>query len=215
MANRSLQSYNSRVKNSLRLFLQPGGADIALYLFLAMMLLLGLNAKNIWDYFSSQNLVSQNLGQLISQNEPWIPTFLKKLSEGRLLQGVFWAVLGTFIYILVWSLRNLTVNIRNDIVADEYIHPAEYKRFLYWRSIIARKVTFVVATVVWVAFIISSVQLISSLANLCRQAVSNSNWMSSVMQLLGCWIVVSILIYLFMLLSRIVMIGWRLIYTDL
>jgi|SRR5581483_11328469 len=215
MANRTLQSYNSRVKNSLRLFLMPGPADIALYLFLALMLLLGLNAINIWDYFSSHNLVSQNLGQLISQNEPWIPNFLKRLSEGRLLQGVFWAVLGIFIYILVWSLRNLTVNIRNDIVADEYIHPAEYKRFIYWRSIIGRKVMFVVAVVVWVAYIISGVQLVSSLATTCRQAVASSDWLSILTQLLGCWIVVSVLIYLLILLGRVVMIGWRLIYTDL
>ena len=139
MENQQL-SYNSRVKPSLRRFLVPGAADIALYLFMSLVVLLLVNARAIFNYFSSNNLTGQSIGDIIDRKAKNFQSIWAQISQGRILQIIFWALVGIFIYITVWFIRNILLNIRNDIVADEYVHPLSYKRSKYWHTVIGRKI---------------------------------------------------------------------------
>lgn len=208
-------SYNSRVKPSLRRFVLPGPADIALYLFMSLVALLLLNANPIWHYFSSHNLAGQSLGQVIGQNAHGVQSFLAHVSQGRVLQVIFWALVGIFIYILVWFVRNILLNVRNDIVADEYIHPKGYSRSSYWHSVIGRKVFFGISLIVLIGYLYSLARLLPLLAKVCQDAVNNFSWSPSLVKLFGSWLAVAFLLYLLILLGRVSAIVWRLIYQDL
>src|SRR5476651_180307 len=111
MENQQPQSYNSKIKPSLRRFLIPGPADIAIYLFMSLLTLLLLNAGAIWRYFSSNELAGQSFANILGENTKGFQDFLSQISQGRILQILFWALIGIFIYIIVWFIRNILLNI--------------------------------------------------------------------------------------------------------
>jgi len=215
MDNKQNLSYNSRIKPSLRRFLLPSLAYSAFYLFVSLLTLLMLNSQHIWRYFSSHDLAGQSLGQAIGQNAKGVQSFFSRISEGRILQILFWALIGIFIYILVWFIRNILLSVRNDIVADEYIHPHAYNRANYWHSVIGRKVFFTFSALVLVGYVYSCVKLLPLLASVCRNAISDFSWSPSIVELIGSWLAVAFLLYLLLLLGRVTAIIWRLIYQDL
>jgi hypothetical protein len=182
---------------------------------MSLLLLLMLNSQVIWHYFSGQDLAGQSLGEVIGQNVKGLQSLLSRISEGRVLQTLFWALVGIFMYISVWFIRNVVLNVRNDIVVDEYVHPRNYSRTSYWQSVISRKIFLAFSVIVLIGYLYSCIRLLPLLAKLCQSAVESFSWSPSVVELLGSWLVGAFLVYVLLLLGRVTAIFWRLIYLDL
>ncbi len=214
MPNTNTKSYNTVVGVTSRQYLLPGMAQVVLYLILSAMVLLALNAHNIWRYISDQILIPQtDLGP--SSNNDWIGRGWHFLTHGVWLQILFWILVGCLVYIFIWFVGNIVANIRNDIVADDYKHPASYNRFKFWESVLARKTFFGVSALLLIIYFVFFIRLASLLAELCYSAVTNFEWATSSKDLLGALISCAVLIYLLVLLAHITANAWRFTFKDL
>src|SRR4051794_1403261 len=99
-------------------FLTPEVPQLVLYLALTFLFFVGLNVNSIWSFLTTG---SGSLNELVagsSFNRAW-----HIVSTSNLVASLFWALLGSAIYLAVWFFRSIITNIRNDLVVASYIHP--------------------------------------------------------------------------------------------
>lgn len=213
----NIRSYNSRPFAALKQVLVPTGPQLLLDFIIAILILLLLNGRAIWHYFtrgiSDESQVE--LGDLINEKLPALHQFLENLSHGRFVQIVFWLFVGCVVYMLIWLIGNFITNIRNDIVADEYLHPKFYNRAGYWGSVVARKGLFACIVVIYLAYIYAAVKLLALLAGLCYQSFLDFQWAQTMATLGGAIIASAITIQILFFLSGLVVNTWRVVYRDL
>jgi hypothetical protein len=171
----SLQSHNSIGATDKR-FLLPGGWQILLYALISVLLLIAFNLKAAWHYLNNSVLKPEGgLDNILAHQAPGVHKVLNSVSQSILLQFVFWLFVGCAIYIFIWFAKNIAINVLNDIVADNYVHPKSYNRALYWESVIARKIFFGLSVFLLFTYIVVAIKLLSLLANLCYDRVVSFN----------------------------------------
>src|SRR3989304_6589736 len=140
----ALQSHNSSPWPIVKQLLVPSLPKVLLEVLAAVLLLALLNGRGIWNSVNSGSLVAshRDVGDIISENALSVYNFIDSFASGRLLQAAFWIFVGCTAYILIWLVGNILYNIRNDVVAGDYVHPRTYNRLVYWESILARKFLF-------------------------------------------------------------------------
>lgn len=207
------RSHNSQLTITAREFLLPSWPKILLYLLVGSLLILLWNARQLWDQFNNniEPGSSADVGHLISKHTTWVDT----LAGGRVAQIIFWAFIGCCLYICVWFATSIITNIRNDVVADEYIHPTGYSRAGYWHSIVARKIFLGMVVAVLIGFTILGLRLISVLAKLFYSAVKVFSFPAGAAEVIGSILGASLLVYCFILLAHIAVNAWRTVYSDL
>lgn len=213
----NIRSYNSRTSEALKRLFIPTPPQLILDVTLAVLILLSLNARAIWHYFT-QGITADSqvqLGNLISERLPFITETLDRLAHSRLGQILFWLFLGCVVYLFIWLIGNFVTNIRNDIVADEYLHPKSYNRAGYWGSVLAHKVMFICTVIILLAYIFAGSKLIILLGGLCYQALLDFYWLRSSVTLLGALLVSAVVLQIFFFLLGFVRNTWQVIYRDL
>src|SRR5579871_6499539 len=139
--NKDKRSYNSNLTIMTKEFLVPSWPKILLYLLVGALVLMIWNGRQLWNQFNSSILVSpSSVATAQSQTSDWLEKTFNSVVNGRIAQIIFWAFAGCMVYVCIWFVVNIFSNIRNDIVADEYVHPKDYNRSGYWHSVIARKI---------------------------------------------------------------------------
>lgn len=212
----NIRSYNTRLTTVLGQ-LVPNGAQVFLDIIIALLLLAAFNVRGIWYFFTTGITADSqvDLGSLIDEKTPALQTILDNLAHGRFIQILFWLFVGCIVYILIWLVGNFFTNIRNDIIADEYVHPRFYNRAGYWGSIFSRKIIFASITMVLAAFLYAGLKLTAALANLCYYALKDFEILVSSFELLGSLLAVATLVQIFFMLTKIAINCWQLIYKDL
>lgn len=211
-----MQSQNSKLGLTSKQFLLPSGSQLVLYVLISCLLLVILNLKNAWGYLNHTVLTPQGgLDSILAEKAPGIHKILTSLSQSILLQVVFWVFVGCTVYVIIWFIRNITINLLNDFVADKYVHPESYKRTAYWGSILARKVFFWISAAVLVLYLIAGMRLLVYLSNLCARFIADFNGLHSAWQVLQVVASVTGLIYLLILIIHVAVNSWRLMYKDL
>jgi hypothetical protein len=209
------QSYNS-IGATNRKFLLPGGWQILLYGLVSALLLIILNIKEAWKYLNNTVLKPDGgLDNVLANQAPGLHKFLNALSQSVLLQFVFWLFVGCAVYIFIWFIKNIAINVLNDIVADKYIHPKGYDRARYWESIFSRKIFFGLSILLLVIYSFASIRLVSLLANLCYDRVVSFHAPKSLPAIILAMLATTVVIYFLILLVHTVVNSWRLIYKDL
>ncbi len=193
----------------------PSRLHFFLYFLISLLSLTFINSQNIWRYFNSSVIQQTNLGDLISNNFPKLHNFLSKIPQARALQVAFWILIGTTLYIVFWFVRNVLNNLRNDLVASEYIHPKNFTSSGYWRPIIVRKAFFGLTSFVLLAFIYSGLKLSFALAGLCYAVIINFRLLHSLLEITLAVLAMTVLIHFFVVLCRVVIHSWQFIYVDL
>lgn len=215
--NNKVLSYSSRTASDLKSLLTPTVPQLLLNLVLAALILLVLNSRAILHYFTKG--IDENskveLGDLISSRLPAVYDLFESLTQGRFVQFVFWLFIGCITYIFIWLLGNFITNIRNDIVADEYVHPQSYNRAGYWGSVVARKMLFVCTLFVLSAYVYVGAKLIILLAGLCYQSAIESQWLNTSGVILGSLLVTAFVLQVFSYLYTVVVNAWKIVYKDL
>jgi hypothetical protein len=211
----NINSYNSKTISSPRDFLVPTRLHFFLYFLLSVLILTFTNGHRIWEYFSSNVIQNTNLGALISDRFPAVHNLLSKISQGRALQILFWIFVGTTLYTIFWFLRNVLNNLRNDVVASEYIHPKDYSSQSYWRSIILRKILFGFTSLILLAFIYAAIKLCLALGSLCHSAITSFHLGHSLLQIVFAVALVTLVLHILVVLCKVVVHAWQFIYVDL
>lgn len=196
-------------------FLRLSISQLLLYLLVSVILLAVLNAKHAWDYLS-KNIFSEQggLGHIVPQTS-WLGHTLNSLAHSAILQIVFWIVIGCLVYVILWFVRNIITNLMNDIAADGYIHPATYRSYLFWRSVLIRKVFSVISLLVWIIYIGIFIRTVMELAKLCHGILTDYITLNNLLELLGAVVLTVGLVYFLVLIARVVIYSWRSIYRDL
>lgn len=208
------RSYNNRWSMSLRDFFLPNGTQISLYLLVSSLLLVLINAEAIWRKFSSYYLDQASFGDAFAQSTPTITDFINKLQGSRIPLFIFWAFVGCSVYIFIWFIINIISNIRNDIVADSYLQPKNSSRRLFWESVIARKILLFFCIVVLAAYTLVGLKFLVVVADFFYSAIDIFKYVSGA-KILVSVLIVSFLLYVFILLSHLTTNLWRLVYRSL
>jgi hypothetical protein len=197
-------------------FLVPSVSQFFLYFLVSLLLLIALNVDKAWDYLNYTVLKPEGgLDSIISTNAPGIHKVLNSLFQSIVLQIIFWVFVGCAVYIILWFVRNVAINLINDLTADQYVHPANYKRYKFWSGIIARRIFFWISAAVLVAYIFVSAKTLLYLAHFSYDAVINFQKLQSIIDIAGSLIAVTSMVYITVLLVHVVINSGRLMYKDL
>jgi hypothetical protein len=214
---KTLQSHNSAetLGASSKNLLIPSPTQLVLYFLVSLLVLTLFNLRRLWDYLNSVILANGGVGSLVSDQSTVLGRFFDSFSHSIILQVVFWVCIGSLIYVLIWFGRNLVINVLNDVVADNYVHPPTYSRFHYWESVIFRKVFFGFTIVVMLFYFFAGWRLIASLSDQAYKLISQFDAQHSLLLLAGITLVTMAFIHSFLLVGQITLNSWRFIYRDL
>jgi hypothetical protein len=210
---KNTQSYNTTVLglNPLK-FLVPELPQLVLYFALAILLLVALNVPTIWSSLTSGG---PGLSQIAASNGDGLYKTWHIVSNSNLVAGLFWGVLGCAIYLVIWFFRSLATNVRNDLVVASYVHPATYKEYLYWRSLILRKVFFGLALLGLLIYLYAGAKTLIALAHFGYWRIESSLNYGGYIQLAGTLVAGMLLLHGFTLILKITLNFWQFIYRDL
>ena len=196
-------------------FFVPTITEVFVYLILGSAILVTINSRAIWRYFSD-NVLSLNSAnvKLINSNSPTLEHITSFLTKSRLPLILFWAVVGLLVYLVIWFFHNIIQNLRNDFIVDSYVHPAGFNRGSFWEHALFRKLLFGFSVVVAIAYLILIWMLMAALGKECVALVVNYHPLHSLLYLALSGLASAVLIYIFVLLFRTVGRCWRFITSD-
>ena len=211
----SSSSHNSRFSISARQFFIPSRAQLFMYVLISSLLLVLLNGQTIWSKLKTNLQADITFSDVIVGNAPFLQKVIDRLSHSRIPEIIFWLLIGCAVYIIVWFGHNITSNIRNDVVADSYLHPIKYDRRLFWQSIIARKILLFFSILVLIAYIIVGLKFLPIVAKFFYSAIDDFRLSPSVVEIIISVSIITFLLYLFILLVHLTINLWRLVYRNL
>lgn len=209
-----IKSHNSSPTQAFRSLLVPSLTEALLYLFISMLLLALLKAQAIWHWVTG-NLATSSSSSIPAAHPSAIHSFWTFISQGRLPQILFWITVGIVVYSLIWFAWNIINNVRNDIVAADYVHPRSYNRKGYWESVLARKAVFVISVIVLFSYAVVVFKLFLVMADLSYAAIESSTLLNSLTLVASSALVGALSIYFLVVLGRLVGNSWQAIYKDL
>jgi hypothetical protein len=216
MENRIEPSNSSRIGATNKQFLLPSGLQLLLYVLVSFLLLIVLNIKRAWDYLNDTVLKPEGgLDSILASKVPSVHNILNSLSQSILLQVVFWIFVGCVVYVIIWFVKNIAINLLNDITADQYVHPKTYKRSFFWGSVLMRRIFFWVSATILVFYLVAGTRVLVYLSDMCYKYISNYQVLGSTWQLLQVLAATTGLVYLLVIIMHVVINSWRLMYKDL
>ena len=213
IATSLIKSDNTKTEDLVREFVVPSPLQAVVYLLVGMLLLILIKARAIWETVGGSILLERDASPAI--NTPASDNIWGQISSSPLPQILFWGAVGMVMYAVVWFGWNIITNLRNDLAADEFVHPKNYDRSKYWRTVLARKAFFAASAVLLAVYIFALFKFLPVIADASYADVASFSLPSSVMGLTLYFLVIGALIHFFVLLVRIVANSWRSIYKDL
>ena len=213
MEQKQLESYNSHLAHQVKNFFPPSWLEIVIYFLFSAVILGTLNYKVFTNSLGNNSGVSQtNLNSYLSNKLGESTDFLSRLLQGRVSSILFWAFLGSIIYMLIWVVQNVIINVENDMQAGEFVGLRNQagRKQAYWHSVVSSKVFFVCTLI---ALIIYFILFVDFLLPVCSRAFGLAfssghfpgNLWSIVLSVVGA----AIFLYILMLALRTVARSWR------
>jgi len=208
-----VKSNNSDSKDLVRQFIVPSPLQAVIYLLVSMLLLVLIKARAIWEALGGSILIEQSSGA--AANTPASTNIWGQISNSPIPQIVFWGAIGMIMYAVVWFAWNIITNLRNDMAADEFVHPKNYDRSKYWKTVLARKGFFAASVLLIAIYLYALAKFLPVIADASYSDIASFSFPSSVIGLVLYFLVIGALIHLFVLLIRVMANAWRSIYKDL
>lgn len=206
--------YNSRPSLSLRQFFIPTLSQSSLYLLISSLVLILTNAHAIWKLFSNNYLAKASFNEFVNQSAPSVTQHINKLQNSRLPLYILWGVIGCSVYIIMWFISTTAINIRNDLIADSYLHPKDYNRQKFWRSVIGHKTFLLFLSITLIAYVYTFVRFLGTTSKLFYSAIENFRLSPSVIEILLSIATMAILIHILIVLLHLVYNSGRDIYFN-
>jgi len=211
--NQEIQSYSTQQqrKREARHFFIPDTSEFFLYIIIGFMVIAFIEAKNLWTYFN-QNVVGaqDSFSGVFSQNAPALDKVSQAITGGPILQFLFWALFGIFIYIFYWFGKSLVIDFYNDfIIGRYYIAQINLDEKKYWSTIILRIGIFILSLVLFIGFLYAGGRLIYTLSNVFFSELTNFHWLKSSLNMIAAVLCTAILIHILIVVIRSISISWR------
>jgi len=210
---RSISSYNSRSASLYRQFITPSPLQAVIYVLTGVLILILIKAREIWTSLSSSITIEDS--ERAAFNTPASNNIWGDISSSILPQLLFWGTIGVLMYAVVWFIWNIITNLRNDMAADEFVHPKNYDRTKYWHTVLARKGFFAVSGILLLVYIFAIFKFLPVIADVAYTDVASFSFPGSLLGLCVYLITVALLIHIFVLLLRLTAHAWQSIYRDL
>ncbi len=212
----SIHSHNTSNTFVLRRFILPSPVQILLYILSGLIILSAINARAIWRYLYNDPAGQQRAVSIFTESPSSQASsgFLSSLAQGRLLQILLWTLIGVVIYSVIWFIKNLFNNVRNDIVADEYVHPKSYNRLGYWKSILLRKAFFILNVSVLLGLIYASARILPLLSSTFYLSIHNFR-LADISGVFVSSLMLAVLMHVVVVTIHTTLNSWRFIYADL
>lgn len=208
-----IESYNSHLAHSVRNFFPPSWLEILIYFMVSAIVLCLLNYHVFTNNIGLNSGVSQGeLNSYLHSNFAHSTDFISKLLQGRAGSLVFWAFLGSIIYMIVWVIQNLVINIENDVQASDFvgIKGHEAKKQAYWHSVMSSKIFFVCASLAAITYAIGLFSFFLPVASRTfGLAIANFQSVKSTLSIVLVLIITTFLFYLFIFSMKVVARAWQ------
>lgn len=214
--NKNELSYNSTAQHVIGGFSRPTAIEVALYLIASILFISLINFKTLWNVINNTvQTKAVDTSAVIDEKLLGLGDRLDGLLDGRVGQMIFWAIVGCIIYMLIWLAQNTIINLRNDVIADKYLHPNSYKSSSYWEGVIAHKIFFVCLLVGFITYVYFAFSLfIPILSQAFYVATYSFTVPDSVFQLIITLILNAILLYIFVMLGKLVIYSYQAIVNN-
>ena len=211
--NTTIESYNSHLAHSVKNSFFPSWLEIFIY-FLASTILLSLLNYNVFTNSIGVNSgVSQAaLNSYLHDKFASSTDFLSRILEGRAGSLLFWAFLGSIIYMMVWVIQNLVINIENDVQASEFVglKGQEAKKKAYWHSVLSYKIFFVCGVIAFIVYVIALATFFLPLTSKVFGLAITSPWsLKSIVDIVLAIFATVLLLYIFVLGLRFIVRVWQ------
>lgn len=207
------QSYNTTVLGlSPWRFLKPGPPQLVLYLASTLLSLLVFNTPRVWRLLTSGG---PGLSEIAASDTSGLYKAWHVFSSSNIVAALWWGLFGCAIYLVIWFLRSLITNIRNDLVVANYVHPVTYKEYLFWRSLILRKIFFGLSLIALFIYSWATYKTMAAMASFSFWRIENGLDMVGYCQLAGVLLAGMLLLHGFTLLVKLNLNFWQFIYRDL
>lgn len=207
------ESYNSHLAHSVKNFFPPSWLEILIYLVSSGILLSLLNYKVFTNSLGQSSGVSQDtLNSYLHSNVANSVDFFGKLFQGRSGSLVFWAFIGSIIYMAVWVVQNLFINIENDVHASEFVGLKDHedKRHAYWNSVLSSKVFFVSSLLAIITYAIGLFNFLFPVTSrVYGLAISKFEPVKSIVSILLAIVAAAFLVYILVFGLRILARAWQ------
>ena len=199
--------------HEVRDFFVPGWAEAFLYILLAIVVTLVLNAGSIIsklsnNYIGSPDKLKANFSTL---SDGFSHSFSSALG-GRLGQIILWAFVGSVVYIGIWLARNVLNSFENDIISSHYLHPSSYSRVGSIGSSLWVKFFLLAEVIITVAYLFAAVTAaLPAVSALAGSAAYNWHTDTSPFYILFAVLGIALIIYIARVLLRLMAHLWKLL----
>lgn len=212
-SDEKIESYNSHLAHSVRNFFPPSWLEFLIYLLSSAILLCLMNYHVFTSSIGLNSGISQdNLNGYLHDKITHSTDFISKLLQGRAGSLVFWAFLGSIIYMIVWVVQNLIINLENDVQASGFvgIKGQESKKQAYWHSVISSKIFFICAVIAAISYSITLFNfLLPVVSHVFGLAIVNFQSIRSTLSIMLALLITVLLLYLFVFSLRVVVRAWQ------
>jgi len=213
---KAMESHGNTLGNELKQFFIPSGLGIILYFLSGAVLLAALNARALWKYFAGISVGSSaSANTLLSQKVHDLGAFVDSVLSGRVSQIVFWSLVGCVVYIAIWLVKNVIVGLENDVIASRFVHPRQYNKITYWGSVLAHKIFFVCGVALFIVYTSLGIEFILPLmTRVFYLAVTNFTPRISLSNIAAMILCGGLVIYVWVLMTHILINSWRWIISN-
>lgn len=213
MEEKQIESYNSHLAHSVKNFFPPSWLEIIIY-FLSSAVLLGVLNYHVFTNSIGNNsgLSQTNLDSYLHNKLGDSADFISRLLEGRISSILFWAFLGSIIYMAIWVIQNVIINVENDVQASGFVgmQNQAVRRKAYWHSVVSSKIFFLCALVVSIIYTVLLAEFLLPVSSRAfGLAFSSGHFTKSLLSIVLSVVGTAVFLYILMQALRIVARSWR------
>jgi hypothetical protein len=131
---------------------------------------------------------------------------------GRIGSIVIWSLVGAITYIIIWLANNLVNSFENDIIVDNYLHPAGFNRAGYWGSTMAGIVFLATMLIILVFYSYIALKvLLPAAALLTNNSVINFRPLQSLGYIGLCLLLSTLIVYIWTRMVKLLAHLWQLL----
>lgn len=156
----------------------------------------------------SENLRQYDLNQLVSEKFPVIDQLFSSPFAGKLTQLLFWAFIGSLVYMIIWLVRNYSLRTFEDLEASHFVGKKSAAKGL--SSSLAHHLFF--ACTLFFTLIYTAVglyKIVPQCSQLFARALKNPTDITMYGWMIAGILITSVFLYGFVILGRLLRNSWR------
>jgi len=208
MQSKEDQSY--RFKQQLKNFLIPSRSALFMFFIIGIFILIILNFNTIKNIVFGYSIGSVQDIVLYSDRLSVVWSWL-----GNVIVWIFWGILGLIIYTTIWFVQNVILITEEENEQSHYTDQGLPNKKSYWRTTISSNILVISLAFIWIVYVTFCIWIyLGFLSNLLTNGLYNFPELIAVVYLILSIFLSVCLIYIFQLISKLVVYSWRVIKPE-